>query len=132
MNFTHGFSKVAKSKEKGILDTAGKWLGKAKDVGGGLAGGAKESLKDSIEKHLGLGGLKEIPNSVKQHGGVLNALKTKKGRGDLGRGIGKAAPSLAAGAAYTYGAKKVYDKTLGSQDGSKDQSNYNYLNNYVV
>ena len=56
------------------------------------------------------------------------ALSTPGGRKAVATGIGKAAPSLAVGAAGAVAAKKVYDKTLGSDNDKQNAGYYGYNN----
>ena len=109
---------------KSIMDHIGEWAGKAKDVakggGKGFWEGASKSTGDTIGKHLKLEGLKHIGEGYE----AMGKAKGLEGKAKaFAHGLGKAAPSLAAGGAYLYGAKKVYDKTLGSDD-SKVTNNY--------
>jgi hypothetical protein len=123
--FISGFTKTAAAAgllEKGLK--AARIAGKgALQVGGGILEGAKDSLKVPLGKHLNpLKGMGDISQAAKAQGGVMEAFKRKSGREEMGKAIGKAAPSLAAGAGYAYGAKKLYDKTLGSS--SQNQGYY--------
>jgi len=110
-NFISGFAKSA-----GTLDTAlksARIIGKgAKDIGSGAMSGLKSSMKGTVGDALGLKGLSHLSDAAKSQG--LSGLKNRTGRKAWGEAVGKAAPSLAAGTAYAVGAKKVYDKTLGS------------------
>lgn len=108
------FQKLA-TGASGIMESAGKLLGKAKDIGhgaaSGIAAGLKDVPKDTIGKHLNLEGRHHLYEGYKAMQGAGN-LKDKAHA--FAHGLGKAAPSLAAGAAYAYGAKKVYDKLVGN------------------
>lgn len=109
--FTSGFEKVAISGE--AIAGAAKKVGKgALEVGKGILGGARESMKGSVGDALKMKGLKNISDAATQHGAA--GLKTPAGQKGWGQAIGKAAPSLAAGAGYGVAAKKVYDKAVGS------------------
>ena len=118
MKFIQGFHKTADaaSAGKSALESAGKVLKGAKEMGGGAWEGLKKSMGGSVGRALAGKELKHLPAAAKAHGGYLNSLKTPKGRQAMGTAIGRAAPSLAAGGAYAVGAKKVYDKTLGSDN----------------
>jgi len=119
MNFVGGFAKTA-AKASGWAGTAKKvWEG-AKDVAHGFRGGIESAGNVALKKHL---------NPMKAVGHLQDAakagLKTQAGRKAVGTAIGKAAPSIAATGAAAYGAKKIYDKTLGSSgNGSYSQGGY--------
>lgn len=113
MKFTEGFSKQA-IDWKSLSSHVGE-LGKA------LKSGVTQSGGQTVGSALKLKGLSNIGEAAKKAGGWDKAFSTSEGRKHLAEGIGKAAPSLAAGTAYAVGAKKVYDKTLG---GSGNQEYY--------
>lgn len=98
MSFTHGFEKHA--AEPIVFSGIGKAIGK------GLKAGGESTVKDAFK----LKGLKHIGDAVKSSGGVGKSFTTQKGREALAEGVGKAAPSIAAGGAYLGAAKKVYNK----------------------
>lgn len=130
MKFKSAFEKTAANASataKSALDTAKRVASGAKQMGNSAAEGLKKSMNVPLGKHLNLSGVSHVTDAAKQHGGFGKALKSGKGRAALGEGLGKAAPSLAAGAGYAYAGKKLYDKTLGSSD-KKNQAEY--LNNY--
>lgn len=72
----------------------------------GLKAGGESSVKDAIK----LKGLKHVSDAVHASGGLKKSVTTQAGRERLAEGIGKAAPSIGAGAAYGLAAKKVYNK----------------------
>jgi hypothetical protein len=126
MNFRAAFQKSAggvSSAAKGALETTKRLAAGAKEVGSGAVEGLKKSMNVPLGKHLNMSGVSHVTDAAKAHGGFLNSFKSRKGRAAMGEAMGKAAPSAAAGAGYLYGAKKVYDKTLGSSE-KKNQSQY--------
>ena len=126
-NFTGGFYKTA-----AIADLARKAsvIGRGVlQVGKGAVGGLKKSMGDTLGSTLnplkGLSrGASEISEAAKQRGGYTKMLQSRSGRQIAGQAVGKALPSAAAATGYAYGAKKLYDKTLGSTDNT--QGSYYY------
>jgi hypothetical protein len=110
-SFTTGFIKAAASA-KGVADTAKKLLTGAKEVGGGFMRGIQSAGDVALKKHLN-------PATAAAHlqEATKGTLKSKAGRQQIGTALGKAAPSIAATGAYAYGAKKLYDKTMGGGGG---------------
>lgn len=116
--FIGGLEKVAKGKG-GILAGIGKALKGAKDVGVSAAKGTAEAAgTQTLSDVLKLKGLKHLGDLK----GVT--LKTQKGRQALGKALGKATPSLAAGGAYLYGGKKLYDAATTGGDSPQHQTYY--------
>ena len=117
--FVIGFEKIAKGKPKDLW----KVLSGAKDKGILVAGGLKKGLKSSgnvaLKDHLKLEGL----------GDNLKQVWNSKYWQQKGQALGRAVPGLAAGGAYLYGAKKLYDATLGGSSDKGDQYT-NSMNNY--
>lgn len=116
--FVEGFSKTAGTAS--LLSKATR-IGKqvasgAAEAGKSMASGAKKSMGDTVGSAMSLKGLKHIPAAIEQSGGLKKSLTTSQGRKNLAAGVGRAAPSIAVGGAYTAGLKKIYDKTLGSDD----------------
>jgi hypothetical protein len=106
-------------KEAGIGPAAKRvaheaWEG-AKSFGKGLHSTGSHTLGDT----LSLKSLKHLSAAAESGASV----KTREGRMRLSEALGKSAPSLAVGGAYAYGAKKLYDKTLGSTPSYTD-ANY--------
>lgn len=110
----HAAAKPSAKAAKGILDTVSHYAGKAKDMatgaGKGAWSGAVASADDKIIKHLKLEGLKHIGEGYEAMGQAKGLHAKSKA---FAHGLGKAAPSLAAGAAYLGAAKKVYDVATG-------------------
>lgn len=96
MSFVKGFEKTA--ADPIIFSNIAKKLGK------GLSESGSATIKDTLK----LKGLKHVSDAVK--GGVGKALTSQSGRERLAEGIGKAAPSIAAGGAYLTGLYKAYKK----------------------
>jgi len=112
-SFVKGFEKTAAgaAAAKGWGETLKRGLVGAKQMGGGFMKGLKASGDVALKEHLSPGtALKHIQDATK------GTLKTQRGRQQIGEALGKAAPSVAATGAYAYGAKKLYDKTLGNSD----------------
>ena len=127
MGFVKGFEKFADIKAsatKGILDTAKSFLGKAKQVGAGAYEGLKASGNAPLKQHLNpMNAYRTLSGAAKGQGGLGKAMSNAAGRAAMGEALGKAAPGIAATGAYAYGAKKLYDKTLGSEP-TKELSQY--------
>lgn len=125
--FHIGFVKEAATKSKGIIDSITSAAKHTKDLAGAAAKGFASSGDSTIKDALKLKQLHHVSDAVGQAGGMGKALGTSKGRKLLAQGVGKAAPSIAAGSAYLYGGKKLYDKTLsGGGDTSSQQAYYGY------
>ena len=82
----------------------------AAEVTKSLAKGVQASGKSSVGDALKLKGLSHISDAAKASGGWKKGFTTSGGRKAMAEGVGKAAPSLGAGAAYAAGAKKAYNK----------------------
>lgn len=119
-SFIHGFEKTAAGRGK--AKAAKGFLESASDFFGGAAKGLKSSGDVALKEHL-------KPTTAWK--GVQEALDVKGGKNEWARrgiAIGKALPAAGVTGGYLYGAKKLYDKTLGSPD-SNSQSQY-MLNSY--
>lgn len=129
MGFQAGFEKVAKGKAKaakGFFDSVSRHLSHAGEVGSSAWQGLKNSGDVPLKKHLNPMSIVDNFEAVsKQHKGLANALGSKKGRAAFGQALGKSVPAIAATGTYAYGAKKLYDNTLGS----RDDHNGNYMTN---
>jgi hypothetical protein len=110
MSFTDGFFKLAAEP---VVFSA---LANAAKKGLSHAGGS--TIKDALK----LKGLSHIGEAVKKSGGLGKSFTTQAGREALAEGVGKAAPSLGAAAAYGVGAKKVYNKV--SENDNRGQGGY--------
>ena len=115
MSFTSAFNKIAFDTAK-VMPAIKKGLSEAKTLGGAALRGLKSSGGETIGDSLKLKSLGHIGKAVDKAGGLGKSLGTAEGRKGLAEGVGKAAPSIAAGTGYTLLGKKLYDKTLGSQD----------------
>jgi len=124
--FTTGLLKTA-----AIGDLVGKGLNIAKQVGKGTleAGkafgrGTVQSGGQTIGNVLKGKEFSHITKGIESAGGLKKAITTAEGRKTFAEGLGKAAPSLAAGGAALMGAKKVYDKTLGTREADPNYAYY--------
>lgn len=90
-------------------------------IGKALARGLKGSGESTIKDAVKLKGLKHIKDAVGLSGGLKKALTSQSGRERLAEGVGKAAPSLAAGGVYAAAGAKAYKKLA-----PKDDDNQGY------
>lgn len=104
---------------KGLGNVAQETKVQAKSFLKGLA----QSGSDTVGDTLKLKGVGRLADDVKK----IPAGKGPNARTHFTEALGKAAPSLAAAGAYTYGAKKVYDKTMGG--GPTGDLSYGYSPN---
>jgi hypothetical protein len=111
MTFIHGISKVAGALD-GVARVAKRALVGGTQVAKGLGKGLSQAGAGTVGDALKLKGLSGL-------GTAAAGVGTGAGRKAFGQALGKAAPSIAAGAAYGYGAKKVYDKTLGAPNANE-------------
>lgn len=120
MSFSNGLMKSANTGG-GRLAAVGKHL---LEVGKSGLKGLHESGDQTLGSILKMKGLSHLRDAAKEHGGVLKALKTDAGVKSLAKGLGKAAPSLAAGGLYGAGAYKAYKALAGNQDPYYPQGYY--------
>jgi hypothetical protein len=104
MSFIDGFEKTA-----GPMDEAAV-------IAGRLRRGVGAAAKDTVGDTLKLKGVSHISDAAKASGGWGKMITSKGGRRNLAEAVGKAAPSLAVGGGYAYGAKKLYDKASGNNN----------------
>lgn len=108
--FFKGFEKRANVFMKG--------LALVRQAGRGLISGLKSSGGTAVGDAIKLKGLKHIGEAAEvasKQRGLGKKIKT------MAEGVGKAAPSLAAGGLYAAGAKKLYDKVT---DGETQPGTY--------
>lgn len=112
------FDKVAakgaflKDVGKKLTDYGSKAMTALKGGAKGAKAGLAESAKHTVGDTLKLKGIGQGYEHAAKNLGKAKGLKDKSRV--VGEALGKAAPSLAVGGAYAYGAKKLYDKTVGS------------------
>lgn len=104
-------------------------MGKQLIRGGKNSGGALRGIgqagNDTLKSALNpMTGVRHLQDAAKAQGGFVKGFSSRQGRMAMGEALGRAAPSLAAGGAYAYGAKKVYDKTIGDARQEQPQQVY--------